>query len=1041
MKYTIANRASQLLRLCASRYRLPLAGFIALFVLLLLPGAARAGTITVTNTLDNGAGSLRDAITFALPGDTIVFDSSVFSMPLTIALNSQLIVGNSLSIIGPDAALALSGQNTGRVMIASLGVDLTLNNLTIRDGNPGNGAGGGISAGGALSLTHVNLISNTANDYGGAVYASGDLIVNDSYIYSNTAALDGGGLYTRATLQISGSQLISNAAGIRGGALFAGESLSLTQVTIISNTAGTSGGGAATLGNAYLDSSHIYSNAAFLSGGGLYISAALQLTGSQLAGNSSGGPGGGMYAGGALSIVNTDVTSNTANDNGGGAYAIGDVIVNNSTIYSNVAAILGGGLATTATLQINGGVVQGNRAGKFGGGLYAYNALTMSGTQFLANQADQRGGGAYVDGGYAGAILTNGRFVNNTAFYDGGGLDTEGQGGLVMTGTQFVGNTAQGGDMDGGGGAFSYYPAVLNGGLFQGNQTYNGQGGGLFADDLLSITGTQFLNNTAYGQGGGVYAYIDATIVGGLFQANHSTAADGGGLYAGASLSVTGTQFLTNTAGNQGGGFDVVYNAMVQNTLLQGNSAKLGGGLFNETGSVATLTDSTLANNTASISGGGIYLTSTSTLSIVNSTLSANSATSSGGGFYVHATGGLNAMNVTLSGNTAPAGQGGGLYNGGLVTFTNTIVANSTSGGNCAGTVISITDGGYNLDSANACGFSSAKHSLVNALPVLGSLQLNAPGSTPTFRLMPGSQAIDGGTCAGAPTIDQRGAPRPGVTSPFCDIGAYEAQTPVVDLSVNTSVRPLSILAGSAITYTVSFTNGGDAMANGVVITDDMPVGVANLSISNSGAVITQTSNAPLAWNVQNLPGNQPGIITVTGVLSNNLPSGTMITSSVAITTAAPDVNLVNNTALVAATVSTQADLQILMQAAWISTTADVTYTVFYTNAGPSVANNVSITDSLPISLTFQGQVGSIPGMSGPTSTVGALTWFTPTLAPGANGMIVFVEKKNTGIGGWLTSTIAITSTTNDVVGVNNVSQLSVFALGYKAYIPIILKP
>src|SRR4051812_25576385 len=72
-----------------------------------------AATITVTNTNDSGAGSLRDAIGGASPGDMINFS---LAYPATITLASTLAIGTSLMINGPGAAnLAISGNNLVQV--------------------------------------------------------------------------------------------------------------------------------------------------------------------------------------------------------------------------------------------------------------------------------------------------------------------------------------------------------------------------------------------------------------------------------------------------------------------------------------------------------------------------------------------------------------------------------------------------------------------------------------------------------------------------------------------------------------------------------------------------------------------------------------------------------------------------------------------------------------------------------------------------------------------------------------------------------------
>ncbi len=58
-----------------------------------LVGSARAATLTVSNTEDSGAGSLRQAIADAAPGDRIAFSSSLAN-PSTITLTGGELVIN-----------------------------------------------------------------------------------------------------------------------------------------------------------------------------------------------------------------------------------------------------------------------------------------------------------------------------------------------------------------------------------------------------------------------------------------------------------------------------------------------------------------------------------------------------------------------------------------------------------------------------------------------------------------------------------------------------------------------------------------------------------------------------------------------------------------------------------------------------------------------------------------------------------------------------------------------------------------------------------
>ena len=77
-------------------------GFVALVLALAGAGSAAAATITVANANDSGAGSLRQAIAEASPGETIVLPASASHYAVTSA---ELVIAKSLTITGraPEA--------------------------------------------------------------------------------------------------------------------------------------------------------------------------------------------------------------------------------------------------------------------------------------------------------------------------------------------------------------------------------------------------------------------------------------------------------------------------------------------------------------------------------------------------------------------------------------------------------------------------------------------------------------------------------------------------------------------------------------------------------------------------------------------------------------------------------------------------------------------------------------------------------------------------------------------------------------------------
>lgn len=212
------------------------AGLLAIF----FAQPARAATVPVTNTLDSGPGSLRQAILDAAPGDTVVFSQDVFSVPQTIALGSQIVLTQSLTLDGGGAAPAISGSNITRTFQVKATVTVTLTGLRIANGRGGDG--GGILNNGALNVASSTLSDNTAAGMGGAIMNFGALNVISSTFTSNSA-LDGGTISNFGRLIIADSTLSSNGARLGGGGIYNGQgaTLTMTNNTFFSNNSSYGG--------------------------------------------------------------------------------------------------------------------------------------------------------------------------------------------------------------------------------------------------------------------------------------------------------------------------------------------------------------------------------------------------------------------------------------------------------------------------------------------------------------------------------------------------------------------------------------------------------------------------------------------------------------------------------------------------------------------------------------------------------------------------------------------------------------------------------
>ena len=168
--------------------------------------------ITVANTADSGAGSLRRALIDVCPGGTIVFSPTLNGgNPATITLASMLEITQSLTISGPGASLlAVSGDNGSIVFNVNSGVNATIAGLTIRDGQAV--SGGGINNTGTLTVANSTISGNEASLMGGGIYnyTGGTVTVNNSTFSNNDARFRGGGIWNQGAMTVNNSTFSAN---------------------------------------------------------------------------------------------------------------------------------------------------------------------------------------------------------------------------------------------------------------------------------------------------------------------------------------------------------------------------------------------------------------------------------------------------------------------------------------------------------------------------------------------------------------------------------------------------------------------------------------------------------------------------------------------------------------------------------------------------------------------------------------------------------------------------------------------------------------
>jgi hypothetical protein len=204
-----------------------------------------AATLTVTNTNDSGAGSLRQALSDANNGDTINF-----SVTGVITVSSLLDISKDVVIEGPGAdILAIDGNSSTTVFKdQNYAINtVVISGLEIRNGSSGAYGAGIGGLGYNLTVKYCNIHSNTLSaGYGAAISvwsAGASLTIENSTLHGNTSSGYGTCIYIQegGDLNISNSTIYNNNGSFTGQAIYAkGSDVILTNVTIAGHTTGSS---------------------------------------------------------------------------------------------------------------------------------------------------------------------------------------------------------------------------------------------------------------------------------------------------------------------------------------------------------------------------------------------------------------------------------------------------------------------------------------------------------------------------------------------------------------------------------------------------------------------------------------------------------------------------------------------------------------------------------------------------------------------------------------------------------------------------------
>jgi uncharacterized repeat protein (TIGR01451 family) len=306
-------------------------------------------------------------------------------------------------------------------------------------------------------------------------------------------------------------------------------------------------------------------------------------------------------------------------------------------------------------------------------------------------------------------------------------------------------------------------------------------------------------------------------------------------------------------------------------------------------------------------------------------------------------------------------------------------------------------------------------------------------GETAVFTIVVNvnSTAADGSTITNSATAATT------TTDPDNSNNTATATTTVVnqaDLEVTKSDAPDPVLAGANITYTINFKNNGPGSGNNVTVTDAVPANTTFVSASVTTGTGWTVTNPPVGgtgnvvFSKASVPNQETAVFTIVVKVNSNTAAGATITNSATVATTTTDTNSANNTGTTTTTVATQADIAVTKTDAPDPVVAgqNITYTVTITNNGPSDAQSVSLTDSVPANTTFvstaQNTGPAFTCTNPPAGGTGNVSCTITTLAAGASASFDIIVKVNASVaaGSIITNSATGATTTTDPDNSNN---------------------
>jgi parallel beta-helix repeat protein len=263
-----------------------------------------------------------------------------------------------------------------------------------------------------------------------------------------------------------------------------------------------------------------------------------------------------------------------------------------------------------------------------------------------------------------GFTLTNGTGTHfGSGYYVGGGIY------IFGASPSILGCTVTGSALNylGGGIYMEYSSATIAECTISGNNILpNGDGAGIYVEDSSPTISNSTISGNTGDSGAGIYFTDSSGIIQDCDIINNTADYYGGGIYMdGATTKIMGTNISGNEAQDDYGGgiyLDGYSDPWILHSTISGNNSDdYGGGIYNDSYSRPIISGSVISGNwvnSPTSQGGGIF--NRAPIALVNSIISGNAA-DQGGGIYTQDDPDQSfILNCTISGNKASGG--GGIY-------------------------------------------------------------------------------------------------------------------------------------------------------------------------------------------------------------------------------------------------------------------------------------------------------------------------------------------------------------------------------------------